>query len=132
MTDTGEPVWLLQAAVIAMHDRQLAEHGGGEGVRDIGLLESALLRPVNKFSYGERDVFKLAAAYAYGLARNHPFVDGNKRIALVSALTFLHMNGHGFRAPQDDTVSTFLALASGQLSEDQLSNWLRTNWECYG
>ena len=117
--------WLGLDAVLAMHARQLAEHGGGEGVRDKGLLESALQRPLNKTAYGSPDVFDLAAAYAYGIARNHPFVDGNKRTALVASRTFLIINGFQITATQEDRLTTFLSLASGDLAEDALAAWYR-------
>ena len=117
--------WLGLDAVLAMHARQLAEHGGGEGVRDKGLLESALQRPLNKTAYGSPDVFDLAAAYAYGIARNHPFVDGNKRTALVASRTFLIINGFQITATQEDRLTTFLSLASGDLAEDALAAWFR-------
>ena len=117
--------WLGLDAVLAMHARQLAEHGGGEGVRDKGLLESALQRPLNKTAYGSPDVFDLAAAYAYGIARNHPFVDGNKRTALVASRTFLILNGFQITATQEDRLTTFLSLASGDLAEDALAAWFR-------
>lgn len=117
--------WLSTEAVLAMHARQLAEHGGGTGVRDPGLLDSALQRPVNKTVYGEPDLFDLAAAYAYGIARNHPFVDGNKRTALVASRTFLIINGFQITASQEDRLTTFLKLAEGNLTEDELSAWFR-------
>ena len=117
--------WLGLDAVLAMHARQLAEHGGGEGVRDKGLLESALQRPLNKTAYGSPDVFDLTAAYAYGIARNHPFVDGNKRTALVASRTFLIINGFQITATQQDRLTTFLSLASGDLTEDALAAWFR-------
>ena len=125
----GKPKWLPPGAVLAMHDRQLAEHGGGEGIRDAGLLESALQRPVNKLAYGEPDLFALAAAYAYGIARNHPFVDGNKRTALVASLTFLKLNGLRMTSTQAENVVVFLALAAGELDEDELAAWLRAHAE---
>ena len=117
--------WLSTEAVLAMHARQLAEHGGGTGVRDPGLLDSALQRPVNKTVYGEPDLFDLAAAYAYGIARNHPFVDDNKRTALVASRTFLIINGFQITASQEDRLTTFLKLAEGNLTEDELSAWFR-------
>src|SRR4051812_28810146 len=97
----SEPMWLAKADALAIHDRQLAEHGGGSGVRDDGMLESALARPVNRWSYGDEDPASLAAAYAFGIARNHPFVDGNKRTAWVLARSFLMLNGYElvFEAP---------------------------------
>lgn len=129
MSDKAEPVWVLKAAVLAFHLRQLAEHGGGEGVRDEGLLDSALGRPLNKFSYEEPDIFMLAAAYAYGIATNHPFVDGNKRTAYVTALTFLRLNGFRVTASQTDKYDTFIKLASGELEEEALAEWFRSNAE---
>jgi death on curing protein len=117
--------WLQNNAVLAMHARQLAEHGGGAGIRDSGLLESALQRPLNKAAYGEPDIFDLAASYAYGIARNHPFIDGNKRTALVASRTFLIINGHQITATKEDRLLTFLALASGDLTGDELAAWFR-------
>ena len=108
-----------------MHERQLAEHGGGEGIRDAGLLESALKRPLNKFAYGQPDLCDLAAAYAYGISRTHPFVDGNKRTALVASLTFLAINGLRTTSTQAENVAAFLALAAGELDESALAAWLR-------
>ena len=122
-----EPRWLPLEAVLAMHERQLAEHGGGEGVRDQGLLESALQRPINKLAYSQPDLFDLAAAYAYGIATNHPFVDGNKRTALVASFTFLRINGQATSSDQAENVRTFLALAAGELSEAELASWFRLN-----
>ncbi|MDX5365139.1 MAG: type II toxin-antitoxin system death-on-curing family toxin [Alphaproteobacteria bacterium] len=125
MTDRTEPIWLLRAAVLAFHLRQLAEHGGGEGIRDQGLLDSALNRPLNKFAYEEPDLFDLAAAYAYGIATNHPFVDGNKRTAYVAALTFLRINGYRVEAPAPEKYETFIHLAAGELNEEELAAWFR-------
>jgi len=122
MSDTK---WLPKGAVLAIHARQLAEHGGGTGVRDFGLLDSALQRPQNKLAYETPDLADLAAAYAYGIARNHPFIDGNKRTALVVPRTFLLVNGYQITAPKDDRLKTFLALAEGSLSEDALAAWFR-------
>ncbi|HEX7775557.1 MAG TPA: type II toxin-antitoxin system death-on-curing family toxin [Parvibaculum sp.] len=127
MTERIEPVWVLKQAVLAFHIRQLAEHGGGEGVRDEGLLDSALARPENKFAYEEPDLFMLAAAYAYGIATNHPFVDGNKRTAYVTALTFLRLNGFRVDASQTEKYETFIRLASGEIGEDDLAAWFRRN-----
>ena len=121
----SEPKWLERTAVLAMHARQLAEHGGGEGVRDMGLLESALQRPRNKMAYGEPDICDLAASYAYGIARNHPFVDGNKRTALVASRTFLLINGYQINASKEDRLTIFLGLAAGDVSEDSLAAWFR-------
>lgn len=119
--------WLLKEAVLAMHARQLAEHGGGTGIRDAGLLESALQRPENKASYGEPDIAELAAAYAYGIARNHPFIDGNKRTALVASRAFLLYNGYQVTAAKEDMLKTFLSLASGTLTEEELASWFRSH-----
>lgn len=126
MTTKPEPIWVMKVAVLAFHLRQLTEHGGGEGVRDEGLLDSALDRPQNKFAYEEPDLFTLAAAYAYGIATNHPFVDGNKRTAYVTALTFLRLNGYRVEASQTEKYDTFIKLAAGELSEDELATWFRT------
>jgi death-on-curing protein len=124
-----EPIWIRQDAVLAMHAESLREHGGPEGVRDLGLLESALARPKNIFAYaGEPPTLaRLAAAYAKGIVANHPFVDGNKRTAFLVSLTFLHRNGMRVTAPKEDRVLTFWKLAEGSLSEDQLSEWFEGN-----
>ena len=121
-----EPVWLDAQIALAVHDRQLAEHGGGEGIRDQALLESALARPVNQWAYGKvRDLAALAAAYAFGIARNHPFVDGNKRTAWVFARLFLALNGIALRFAPEDAIRAMLALAAGELSEEELAEWFR-------
>lgn len=120
-------IWLTKDLVTAFHLRQLAEHGGGSGTRDLGLLESALERPKNKMNYGEPDIADLAAAYAYGIARNHPFIDGNKRTALVASFSFLYLNGYTVVTSQAENVNTFVGLASGKLSEDELAAWFRTH-----
>ena len=120
-------VWLLEETVIAIHHRQISEHGGSEGLRDEGLLASALAHPQNLLAYAEPrpEVAALAAAYAYGIARDHPFVDGNKRTALVAARTFLLLNGVNLEASQDEKYLTFLQLAQGTLTEQQLADWIR-------
>lgn len=123
----SDPVWLRPDAVMAIHDAQLAEHGGSAGLRDAGLLESALARPLNLHAYGAPDLAALAAAYGFGIARNHPFVDGNKRTALVSLETFLALNGAELGADDADCVVTILALAAGDLTEDALADWVRRN-----
>ena len=121
-----EITWILKDAVIAIHGRQIAEHGGSDGVRDEGLLLSALARPENLYAYGENpDLAALAAAYAFGIAKNHPFIDGNKRTALVVARTFIKINGADIAANQEDKYTTFLKLAEGSLSEDELAEWIR-------
>lgn len=120
-----EPVWLDATDALAIHDRQLAEHGGGTGVRDPGMLESALGRPVNRWAYGEDDRCALAAAYAFGVARNHPFIDGNKRTAWVLARLFLVLNCVAITFAPEDAINTVLALAAGELSEEELADWFR-------
>jgi len=118
--------WIKIDRVLAIHRRQIAEHGGADGVRDMGLLESALVRPQNIAAYEpEADVAKLAAAYAFGIAKNHPFVDGNKRTAYVVMETFIIKNSFELAAPIIDKYLTFLGLAEGRLSEDELAQWLR-------
>ena len=120
-----EPVWLDATIALAVHDRQLAEHGGGQGVRDPALLESALARPVNRWGYGDDDRCALAAAYAFGIARNHPFVDGNKRTAWVFARLFLALNGLALRFAPEDAIRAMLALAAGELGEEAIAHWFR-------
>lgn len=129
MPERREPRWLDARVALALHDRQLAEHGGPPGVRDAGALESALARPVNRWSYGEDDPCALAAAYAFGIARNHPFVDGNKRTAWVVARLFLRMNGHGLHFAERDAIATVQGLAAGELSEAGLADWFRGHSE---
>ena len=118
--------WLRTDAVLAIHMLQIAEHGGGDGVRDTGLLESALARPRNIAAYEpDADIARLAAAYGFGIAKNHPFVDGNKRTALAATRTFIALNGYTLEATQQEKALTFLALADGSLSEDELAEWIR-------
>jgi death-on-curing protein len=120
-----EPVWVSKRVVLALHDEQLAEHGGSSGIRDESLLDSALAKPQNVFAYGDDpSLFRLAASYAFGIARNHAFVDGNKRTALVVCVLFLNRNGWDIDAPKSDEYDTFLALAEVSLSEDELTAWL--------
>lgn len=126
-SDKAEPTWIEVEVALAIHDRQLAEHGGLSGLRDAGGLASALERPRNKWSYGEIDAAELAAAYAYGLARNHPFADGNKRTAWVLARLFLVLNGQTLRFSPEDAVHTVMALAGGTLSEEALADWFRAH-----
>jgi death-on-curing protein len=121
----GEWVWLREDAVLAVHEEQLAQHGGGTGIRDHGLLESTLARPRNLAVYGEPDLADLAAAYAYGIARNHPFVDGNKRTAAVAAILFLWANEAETNIAEAELVTVILALAAGELGEEELAGWLR-------
>jgi death on curing protein len=118
--------WLDREIILAIHEEQLAQHGGGVGIRDEGLLESALARPQNLAAYNDdADLAALAAAYAFGLARNQPFIDGNKRTAYVAIELFLVEHGHVLITEDGDAVLTFLALASGDLSEEQLADWIR-------
>ncbi|QFI61949.1 type II toxin-antitoxin system death-on-curing family toxin [Qipengyuania flava] len=120
-----EPEWLSLDIALAVHDRQLAEHGGPTGVRDQGMLESALARPLNQWTYGEDDLCALAAAYAYGIARNHPFTDGSKRTAWVFARLFLMLNGQTLSFTPRMAIDVVLALAAGELGEDELADWFR-------
>lgn len=119
--------WLLEDAVYAIHKRQIAEHGGGDGIRDEGLLLSALAKPRNLLAYSEKtpDISALAASIAFGIAKNHPFIDGNKRTALVVMRTFLLLNGYNLEATQQEKYLTFLNLAEGNLSEENLAEWIR-------
>jgi death-on-curing protein len=118
------PVWIDLEVVLAIHDEQLAEHGGQPGVRDRGLLESAMARPQNQFAYGEHSIARMAASYAFGISRNHPFLDGNKRTSLVVAELFLELNGLELTATDAQCVTTFLQLAAGEQSEEQLAEWI--------
>ena len=119
--------WISEALVRAVHGEQLAQHGGAAGVRDGGLLTSALGRPQNLAAYGDPDCAALAASLAWGIARNHPFVDGNKRSAFVAGALFMELNGFRLEASEADVVLTFLALAAGDVSETALADWFRTN-----
>jgi death-on-curing protein len=123
-----EPVWLDTDIVLDIHAEQLAIFGGGDGMRDLGLLESALARPLNKFAYGETDFAALAAAYAFGIARNHPLVDGNKRAAFGAMIVFLGLNEIDLDVPSEDATAIILEVAAGEIDEDGLTRWLRDNW----
>jgi len=123
-----EPRWVPRLVVEAVHVDQVREHGGLIGIRDENGLESALARARQRWIYEpEADLPRLAADYAFGIARNHPFRDGNKRVAFVAAMTFLGLNGLDFVAPEDDVVAKMLALAAGDLSEEELAEWIRAN-----
>ncbi len=122
-----EPIWVLRAVIEAVHEAQLVEHGGAVGVRDAGLLESALARRLNQFTYGTTDLCDLAAAYAFGIARNHPFVDGNKRTAFLAAYIFLGMNGFALVADEVSAATAMLELAAGHATEAEFAVWLREN-----
>jgi death-on-curing protein len=111
-----------------MHDEQLTIHGGASGLRDEGMLESALNRPKNRWSYEQAELAELAAAYAFDIARNHPFVDGNKRTSLLALYTLLGVNGVDFIAPEADAAAVILSLAAGEVSEEGLTRWIRDNW----
>ena len=125
MTEIPEPTWIELEVVLAIHDRQHAEHGGPIGVRDLAMLESALTRPRNQWSYGETNLCALAAAYAYGIARNHPFVDGNKRTSWVLARLFLALNSINIQSAPDDVIRIALALAAGEIGENEMATWLK-------
>lgn len=122
-----EPEWIGVETALAIHEEQIAEHGGGEGVRDRGLLESALARPRNAWGYGVTDLCALAAALGHGIARNHPFVDGNKRTAFVVVETFLILNGAELGASDAESVVAMLDLAAGEMTEDEFADWLRAH-----
>jgi death-on-curing protein len=125
----SEPVWLPSEIILAIHDEQIAEHGGLAGVRDVDLLDSALARPKNAFAYGERDLCALAGLYASGIVRNHPFADGNKRSAFVACELFLTLNGLLLTADDDACVIQTVALAAGEIDEHAFSAWLHANIE---
>jgi len=118
-------IWIERSVILAAHDEQLAEHGGGPGIRDEGLLDSALARPLNRAAYGKPDAAELAAAYAYGLAADHPFVDGNKRTAFLALELFLALNGHQLAAGDADCVMCLLAVAGGTMKEEAFADWIR-------
>lgn len=121
------PIWAERAAILALHDEALAAHGGASGIRDTGLLESALARQQNLHAYGEGDAAALAAAYAFGIIRNHPFVDGNKRTGFLAASLFLEANGYRFSASEAEVVLRTLALAASEIDEAEFAAWLREN-----
>jgi len=123
-----EPIWLDRAILEALHDDQIGEHGGIPGIRDEGLLESVVGRPQQKWHYEpESDLPSLASAYAFGIAKNHPFLDGNKRTALVAAYTFLALNDFELEAPEPETVGVILGIADGSVSQDELAAWIRSH-----
>src|SRR3977135_520817 len=124
----NEPVWLDVEILIDLHAEQLALFGGPDGIRDLGMLESALGRPINKFTYGETDLAALAAAYAFGIARNHPFVDGNKRAAFGAMIVFLGLNNIDFLVASASATAISLALAAVEVKEEGLTRWIRDNW----
>jgi death-on-curing protein len=122
------PKWLRKDTVIAVHQKTLREQGGRQGIRDEGLLQSALARPLNVYEYIQNPtLFQLAAAYGFGIASNHPFIDGNKRVAFYASVGFLRINGIYLEAAEAEAALTFLSLAAGDLGEEELSAWLRDN-----
>ncbi len=123
----AEPVWILERTVFAAHDRLLAAHGGATGLRDAGLLESALARPRQHYAYGSPYLIELAALYTAGLVRNHPFVDGNKRTGFAIGVAFFELNGFAFQANEEDATRAVLALAAGDLDEAGYAEWMRAN-----
>ncbi len=122
-----QPVWIDEALVLAIHDRQLAEHGGAEGLRDEALFQSALGRPLNHLAYAKADVVELAAMYTAGIVRNHPFIDGNKRTGFVVGVLFLELNGHRFTASEESAAQAVLELAAGAMDEAAYASFLRAN-----
>jgi death-on-curing protein len=124
----SEPKWLTYDQVIAIHSRQLRRFGGAAGLRDDSLLRSAIERPINKWHYEQSEIPELAAAYAFGLAKNHAFVDGNKRIAFMSMMTFLRKNDVRFAPEPAHATSMIMSLAAGEVSEESLARWIRDNW----
>jgi death-on-curing protein len=123
----SEPIWLDTSIMLDVHAEQLALFGGADGVRDVGLLESALARPLNKFAHGETGLAALAAGYAFGIVRNHPFVDGNKRAAFASIIVSLGLNGIDFDASPGEATAMVLGLAAGEIGEDGLARWIADN-----
>jgi death-on-curing protein len=124
----SEPFWLSEEIVTAIHDEQLAIHGGGVDLRDAGMLASALKRPINKWTHEAAELPELAASYAFGLAKNHPFIDGNKRTALLALYTFLFINGVDYIVPEAEAAAMTLALAASEVGEEGLARWIRDNW----
>jgi death on curing protein len=129
MSESQEPIWITYEQAIAIHSRQLRRFGGAAGLRDEGMLRSALERPINKWTYEQAPLAELAAAYAFGLAKNHAFVDGNKRIAFMAMMVFLHKNGVAFNPDPAQSTAIILSLAAGEVSEQSLTRWIRDNWD---
>lgn len=123
----SEAEWIEKETILCLHEQSLYEHGGSLGMRDEGLLDSALGKPQNLFAYGNPTVFDLAASYAYGLVKNHPFIDGNKRTAFVAAVLMLELNGFQFTADEADAAVRTLALAAGEMTESAYAAWLESN-----
>jgi death on curing protein len=128
VSEPQQPIWITYEQAIAIHARQLRRFGGAPGLRDEGMLRSALERPINKWTYEQSSLAELAAAYAFGLAKNHAFVDGNKRIAFMAMMVFLAKNGVPFSPDQAQATKIILSLAAGEVSEESLARWIRDNW----
>ena len=128
MSESQEPLWITYEQAIAIHSRQLRRFGGAPGLRDEGMLRSALERPINKWRYEQADLAELASAYAFGLAKNHGFVDGNKRIAFMAMVVFLLKNGVAFAPEPAHATAIILSLAAGEVSKESLTRWIRDNW----
>lgn len=128
MSEPTGPLWITYEQAIAIHSHQLRRFGGAPGLRDEGMLRSALERPINKWQYEQASLPELAAAYAFGLAKNHAFVDGNKRIAFMAMMTFLIKNGVAFSPEPAHATQIILSLAAGEVSEESLTRWIRDNW----
>jgi len=121
------PVWVLRETVLTLHEQSLAEFGGAAGIRDEGLLDSALGKPENLFAYGTPTIFDLAASYGFGLVKNHPFIDGNKRVGFIVAVLFLELNGYRFQSTEAEAAVRTLALAAGEMSQSEYAAWLKAN-----
>ena len=121
------PAWVLRETVLTLHEQSLSQFGGAAGIRDEGLLDSALNKPENLFAYGKPTIFDLAASYGFGLVKNHPFIDGNKRAGFITAITFLELNGYRFQATEAEAAVRTLALAAGEMSEKEYAAWLKAN-----
>ena len=128
MSEQNEPLRITYEQAVAIHSRQLRRFGGAPGLRDEGMLRSALEQPINKWRYEQAELAELAAAYAFGLAKNHAFVDGNKRIAFMALVVFLHKNGAAFSPDPAQSTAIILSLAAGEVSEESLTRWIRDNW----
>jgi death-on-curing protein len=129
VSERREPLWITYEQAVAIHSRQLRRFGGAPGLRDEGMLRSALERPINKWRYEQASMDELAAAYAFGLAKNHAFVDGNKRIAFMAMMIFLHKNGVAFSPDPAEATTIILSLAAGEVSEESLTRCIRDNWD---
>jgi len=127
MTKRKEPIWVLDAAAMIAHEISLANFGGGDGIRDVALLESALGKPKNLYAYGKPDLHDLAASYTYGIVKNHPFVDGNKRTGFLVGALFLELNGQLLIASEPEATRVIAGVAAGDISEASLAEWFRTN-----